>query len=85
MVSKREQWLNVEYALSCWRGLSVAGFRRGKRGRKNVSSPFILPGKVSRAEWHKSFSLDEIYKSNFNGQIIPAPDNKFENINHHVI
>ena len=33
----------------------------------------------------KSFSLDEIYKLNFNGQIIAAPDNKFENINHHVI
>ena len=46
---------------------------------------FILPGRVTWAEWHKSFSLDEIYKSNFNSQIILAPDNKFENINHHVI
>ena len=36
-------------------------------------------------EWYKSFSLDEIYKSNFNGQIIPVPDNEFENINYHVI
>ena len=24
---------------------------------------FILPEKVIRAEWHKSFSLDEMYKS----------------------
>ena len=42
-------------------------------------------GKSPRAEWHKSFSLDEIYKSNFNSQIIPVSDNKFENVNHHVI
>ena len=68
-------------ALSHAESLCAAGFRR----EKNVTLPFILPGKVTRAEWHNSFSLDETYKSNFNGQIFPAPDNEFENINHHVI
>ena len=33
-----------------------------KRGQKNVLPPFILPGEVIWAEWHESFSLDEIYK-----------------------
>ena len=33
-----------------------------KRERKNVTPPFILLGEVIRAEWHESFSLDEIYK-----------------------
>ena len=51
-----------------------------KRGRKNVTPPFILPWKDTPAEWHESFSLDEIYKSNFHGQIIPAPENKIENL-----
>ena len=32
-----------------------------KRGQGNVISPFILSGEVTRAEWHYSFSLDEIY------------------------
>ena len=30
--------------------------------------PFILPEKVIRAEWHKSFSLVENKNRNFNGQ-----------------
>ena len=33
-----------------------------RRGRKNVTRPFILPGEVIWAEWHESLSLDEIYK-----------------------
>ena len=33
-----------------------------KRGRGSDTQPFILPGEVIRAEWHQSFSLDEIYK-----------------------
>ena len=36
-------------------------------------------------EWHHSFSLDKMYQLNFNDQQIPAPDNAFENVNHHVI
>ena len=33
-----------------------------KRGRGNDTQPFILPEKVTWAEWHQSFSLDEIYR-----------------------
>ena len=33
-----------------------------KRKREWLTWPFILPGEVNRAEWHQSFSLDEIYK-----------------------
>ena len=33
-----------------------------KRGQGSNTQPFILPGEVTRAEWHQSFSLDEIYK-----------------------
>ena len=36
---------------------------------------------MTRAKWHHSFLLDEMYKLNFNGPKIPAPDNEFENIN----
>ena len=56
-----------------------------REDERMFTSPFILLGKVTRAEWHKSFLLDEIYKSNFDGQMIPAPDNEFENINHYGI
>ena len=38
--------------------LFAAGIALGKRGQKNVTSPFILPGKVIWAEWHKSFLLE---------------------------
>ena len=33
-----------------------------KRGRGSDAQPFMLPGEVTRAEWHRSFTLDEIYK-----------------------
>ena len=33
-----------------------------KRGREWLARPFMLPGEVTRAEWHQSFSLDEICK-----------------------
>ena len=33
-----------------------------KRGRGSDTQPFILPREVTQAEWHQSFSLDEIYK-----------------------
>ena len=33
-----------------------------KRGRGCDTQPFLLSGEVTRAEWHNSFSLDEIYK-----------------------
>ena len=57
-----------------------------RRGRKNDTLPFILPGEVTWAEWHESFSLDEIYKfKTSTAKIILVLDNKFENINHHMI
>ena len=40
---------------------------------------------MTQTEWHHLFLLDKMYKPNFNGQQIPAPDNEFENINHHVV
>ena len=33
-----------------------------KRDRGSDTQLFMLPGEVTRAEWHQSFSLDEIYK-----------------------
>ena len=33
-----------------------------KRGREWLAWPFMLPGEVTWAEWHQSFSLDEIHK-----------------------
>ena len=50
-----------------------------KRGRGNVTSPFILPGKVTRAEWHYSFSLDETYKFETpTAKTIPALNNNLK-------
>ena len=34
-----------------------------KRRRGSNTQPFILPWEIPRAEWHKSLSLEEIYKS----------------------
>ena len=71
---------------SFWWGLSAAGISQGKRDREHVTQPFILPGKVIRAEWHKPSSLVENIKSKHQRPtIFPALDNNFENINHHVI
>ena len=35
---------------------------------RGFAQPFILPGKVTRAEWHKSSSLDENINRNHNSQ-----------------
>ena len=76
------QMLNALSRVEC--GLPTAGIGQMKREGKIIITPaFILPRKMIRAEWHKSFSLDEIYKSKFERpKPIPAPDNNFENINY---
>ena len=79
----KEQWPKCSMHFLVLSGLSAAGSNRGKRGRESITLPFIFPGKVIQAEWLKSFSLDEIYKSKLQQpKLIPAPDNNFEN---HVI
>ena len=50
--------------------------KEAKRGREWLTRPFMLPREVTRAEWHQSFSLDEIYKFETPMIItIPAPNN----------
>ena len=47
-----------------------------ERGRELLALPFMLPGEVTRAEWHQSFSLDEIYKFKTpTAKTIPALNN----------
>ena len=54
--------------------------REKEKERESVTQPFILPGKVIRAEWHKPSPLVENIKSKLQRpKIIPAPDNEFEN------
>ena len=40
----------------------VASKRGSEERARMVIVAFMLPGKVTRAEWHQSFSLDKIYK-----------------------
>ena len=47
-----------ECALSCW----LVCLAASKWGSKERARPFMLPGEVTVAEWHLSFSLDEIYQ-----------------------
>ena len=43
------------------------------------AQPFMLPGEVTRAEWHQSFSLDEIYKFETpTAKTIPALNNNLK-------
>ena len=50
-----------------------------KRGRESDTQPFILPGEVTWAEWHQSFSLDEIYKFETpTAKTIPALNNNLK-------
>ena len=39
-----------------------------EESKRASTQPFILPGKVIGAEWHKSSSLDDNINRNFNGQ-----------------
>ena len=49
---------------------------KAKRGRKWLARSFMLPEEVNRAEWHQSFSLDEIYKFETpTAKTIPALNN----------
>ena len=50
-----------------------------KRGRESITQPFILPGKVIQAEWHKPSSLVENIKSKpQTAKTIPALNNDFK-------
>ena len=44
-----------------WSVLLLAS-KEAKRGRERLARPFMLPREVTQAEWHQSFSLDEICK-----------------------
>ncbi len=47
-----------------------------KRWREWLARLFMLPGEVTRAEWHQSFLLDEIYKFETpTAKTIPALNN----------
>ena len=47
-----------------------------KRGREWLARPFMLPGEVTQAEWHQSFSMDEICKFETpTAKTIPALNN----------
>ena len=54
-------WNRQEESVKKRVGLSCSKKVR-KRGRKNVTPPFVLPGEFIQSEWHESFSLDKIYK-----------------------
>ena len=45
-----------------------AARRSEEEADRAFARPFILPGKVIRAEWHKSSSSDENIILNLNGQ-----------------
>ena len=58
-----------------WSVLRLAS-EEAKREREWLARPFMLSGKVTRAEWHQSFSLDEIYKFETpTAKTIPALNN----------
>ena len=82
--SPREQWSKIECALLMFKSVCPVVRISEEEGTRAFTRLFILPGKVIRVKWHKSFSLDENSKTS-TAKIIPTPDNKFENINHHVI
>ena len=47
-----------------------------KRGREWLTRSFMMPGEVTQAEWHQSFSLDEICDFETpTSKIIPARNN----------
>ena len=50
-------------ALSCWLACPAAGqWGSEKRARNGLRSLLCCPGEMTRAEWHQSFSLSEIFK-----------------------
>ena len=79
MVFERNNGTKVEYALHVLMLVcSVARWMK-KSGRKIVTQPFILPGKVIRAEWNKPFSLVENIKSKIQRpKLIPALNNNLK-------
>ena len=61
--------------LCCWSVLLLAR-EEAKREWKWLALSFMLPGEVTRAEWHQSFSLDEICKFKTpTAKTIPALNN----------
>ena len=69
--AKRE---NVLYHIG-WCVLLLAS-EEVKRVREWLARPFMLPGSLPRAEWHQSFSLDEIHKFETpTAKTIPALNN----------
>ena len=58
-----------------WSDLLLAR-EEAKREWECLAWPFMVPGEVTQAEWHQSFSLDEIYKFETpTVKTIPALDN----------
>ena len=58
-----------------WSVLLLAS-EEAKRGQEWFAWPFMLPGEVTRAEWHQSFALDKIYIFETpTAQTIPALNN----------
>ena len=52
-----------KYALSYWLACPAAGqWRSEKRVRNSLRCLLFCPVEVTRAKWHQSFSLGEIYK-----------------------
>ena len=65
-----------ECALSRWWSVLLLAREEAKRGREWLARPFMLLGEVNRAEWHQSFSLDEIHKFETpTAKTIPALNN----------
>ena len=63
MNSKRNTGPKVECAHLMWWSVTAAEIIKKRQGkREDERMLFILPGEVIQAEWHESFSLDEIYK-----------------------
>ena len=59
--------------------LVCSAARMNEEERERVfTQPFILPGKVIRAEWYKSFPLVENIIETSTAKLIPALNNKFE-------
>ena len=57
-----KSWIRSSHVMVCYRCWNRQEESVKKRGRGSDVQPFILPGEITRAEWHQSFSLDEIYK-----------------------
>ena len=61
-VSVEESVKKRKCAFSCCWFVQLLASEEAKRGQEWLAWLFMLPGSPCRAEWHQSFSLDEIYK-----------------------